>query len=203
MSTSGLRRRRTTVALAAAGALALVAALPTQASGADKPAAPGKTQMNVQLLSFNDFHGNLEPPTGSSGVTTTGYTEGPLTDSSGKPILNPDGSPKSAPSRPTSRPEASPISPASCERCERVTRTRSPWRPVTSSVPPRCSRPPSTTSPRSRRMNELGLEVTSVGNHEFDEGYQELQRMQNGGCIDDGDGANNQNSCPDGTLRRR
>jgi 5'-nucleotidase len=40
-----------------------------------------------------------------------------------------------------------------------------------------------------------------VGNHEFDEGYQELQRMQNGGCIDDGpDGLNNQNSCPDGSF---
>ena len=50
-------------------------------------------------------------------------------------------------------------------------------------------------------MNALGLEVTSVGNHEFDEGYQELQRMQNGGCIDDGpDGLNNQNSCPDGSF---
>ena len=44
--------------------------------------------------------------------------------------------------------------------------------------------------PTIEAMNELGLEVTSVGNHEFDEGYQELQRMQNGGCIDDGpDGA--------------
>ena len=41
----------------------------------------------------------------------------------------------------------------------------------------------------------MGLDVSSVGNHEFDEGYRELQRLQRGGCLDDGDGANNQNSC--------
>ena len=33
--------------------------------------------MDIQLLSFNDFHGNLEPPTGSSGRLVTGHT---LTD---------------------------------------------------------------------------------------------------------------------------
>ena len=32
--------------------------------------------------------------------------------------------------------------------------------------------------PTIEAMNELGLDVTSVGNHEFDEGYKELQRMQ-------------------------
>ena len=35
-------------------------------------------------------------------------------------------------------------------------------------------------------MNQIGLDVASVGNHEFDEGYQELLRMQRGGCLDDG-----------------
>ena len=50
-------------------------------------------------------------------------------------------------------------------------------------------------------MNKIGLQVASVGNHEFDEGYRELLRMQHGGCIDDGpDGENNQNSCPDHTF---
>ena len=52
-------------------------------------------------------------------------------------------------------------------------------------------------------MNALSLDVTAVGNHEFDEGYKELQRMANGGCIDDGpDGANNQNSCASGHRSR-
>lgn len=31
-------------------------------------------------------------------------------------------------------------------------------------------------------MSQIGLEVTSVGNHEFDKGKEELIRMQNGGC---------------------
>ncbi|WP_374482140.1 bifunctional UDP-sugar hydrolase/5'-nucleotidase [Zoogloea sp.] len=31
-------------------------------------------------------------------------------------------------------------------------------------------------------LNKIGLEVTSVGNHEFDHGKGELQRLQNGGC---------------------
>jgi 5'-nucleotidase len=31
-------------------------------------------------------------------------------------------------------------------------------------------------------LNQIGLEVTSVGNHEFDRGMTELQRIQNGGC---------------------
>ena len=31
-------------------------------------------------------------------------------------------------------------------------------------------------------MNRLGLEISAVGNHEFDKGPQELLRMQHGGC---------------------
>lgn len=52
--------------------------------------------------------------------------------------------------------------------------------------------------PTIEAMNELGLDISSVGNHEFDEGWKELVRLQEGGCLADGaDGANNQNSCPD------
>ena len=52
-------------------------------------------------------------------------------------------------------------------------------------------------------MNKMGLQIASVGNHEFDEGWRELRRMQTGGCLADGDGKDNQNSCPTGTLPRR
>lgn len=31
-------------------------------------------------------------------------------------------------------------------------------------------------------MDKLGLDVTAVGNHEFDEGSKELIRLQDGGC---------------------
>ena len=48
--------------------------------------------------------------------------------------------------------------------------------------------------PTIEALNLMGLQITSVGNHEFDEGYSEILRMQNGGCLPDGTGANNQNS---------
>jgi len=35
-------------------------------------------------------------------------------------------------------------------------------------------------------LNAIGLEVTSVGNHEFDASQAELKRMQNGGCFPGG-----------------
>ncbi len=36
--------------------------------------------------------------------------------------------------------------------------------------------------PSVETLNEIGLDVSSVGNHEFDEGVTELKRMQRGGC---------------------
>ena len=52
--------------------------------------------------------------------------------------------------------------------------------------------------PTIEAMNKMGLQVASVGNHEFDEGWRELRRMQRGGCLDDGDGENGADSCPGG-----
>jgi len=57
--------------------------------------------------------------------------------------------------------------------------------------------------PTVEAMNKVGLDISSVGNHEFDEGWRELLRIQRGGCLADGpDGADNQNSCPDGKRFR-
>jgi 5'-nucleotidase len=36
--------------------------------------------------------------------------------------------------------------------------------------------------PTIEAMNKIGLDLNAVGNHEFDEGATELQRMQRGGC---------------------
>ena len=36
--------------------------------------------------------------------------------------------------------------------------------------------------PTITAMNELGLDFAAVGNHEFDRGWRELQRIQTGGC---------------------
>lgn len=39
--------------------------------------------------------------------------------------------------------------------------------------------------PSVESLNLIGLDISSVGNHEFDEGTEELLRMQNGGCHPD------------------
>ncbi len=39
--------------------------------------------------------------------------------------------------------------------------------------------------PTIESLSMMGLEIASVGNHEFDEGKDELRRMQNGGCHPD------------------
>ena len=40
--------------------------------------------------------------------------------------------------------------------------------------------------PTIEAMNEIGLDLNAVGNHEFDEGAAELLRLQRGGCHPDG-----------------
>ena len=83
------RRRRTTRLLATAagvltaGALA-AAALPGSANAGEQHANKGKhghpgRYQDIQLLSFNDLHGNLEPPTGSSGRVTELQPDGSTT----------------------------------------------------------------------------------------------------------------------------
>ena len=47
-------------------------------------------------------------------------------------------------------------------------------------------------------MNALGLDVTGVGNHEFDEGVAELLRMQFGNQLG-GNGCHPVDGCQDGT----
>src|SRR5688572_29577923 len=67
---------RTVVAAVAGAAVAAmtVAGTVMPADAADKPdaRAAGPKPVEVQLLALNDFHGNLEAPTGSSGRIQTG-----------------------------------------------------------------------------------------------------------------------------------
>ncbi|RZA09197.1 MAG: bifunctional metallophosphatase/5'-nucleotidase, partial [Moraxellaceae bacterium] len=44
-------------------------------------------------------------------------------------------------------------------------------------------------------LNRIGLDFTSVGNHEFDKGAVELTRLQNGGCL-----TGDQNTCKGATV---
>ncbi|WP_323101063.1 bifunctional metallophosphatase/5'-nucleotidase [Intrasporangium sp. YIM S08009] len=186
-------RRIAGVALAGACVAALAApALAAPAAGPDTGKAPGNTQFDIQLLSFNDFHGNLDAPTGSSGRITIDhfYTDVDDIDGDGNRteqinFVNAGGVEYLA----TELAQARKGHPYSLTVAAGDIVGASPLLSAAFH-----------DEPTIESMNKLGLDVTSVGNHEFDEGYKELQRLAHGGCIDDGDGQNNQNSCPDGVF---
>ncbi|WP_199551610.1 bifunctional UDP-sugar hydrolase/5'-nucleotidase [Streptomyces sp. N35] len=146
-------------ALAAAASVA--AALPAGAHGDDRGHGHGHGQgrtVDVQLLSFNDLHGNLEPPSGSSGTVTE---EG----------------------------NAEPVKAGGVEYLATHLRTARKGNKysVTAAAGDMIGGSPMLSGlfhdePTIEALNGLDLDVSSVGNHEFDEGRAELARMQNGGC---------------------
>ncbi|MDX6362989.1 MAG: 5-nucleotidase, partial [Streptomyces sp.] len=162
------RHRRTHRLLATAAGLAtvgaLAAAMPASA-GQDTATAghhhgSGRYQ-DVQLLSFNDLHGNLEPPTGSSGRVTEQQADGTTktVDAGGVEYL------------------------ATHLREARKGNKYS----ITAAAGDMVGASPLISGlfhdePTIDALNKLDLDVTSVGNHEFDEGATELARLQNGGC---------------------
>ncbi|WP_371102893.1 bifunctional UDP-sugar hydrolase/5'-nucleotidase [Streptomyces sp. PU_AKi4] len=164
------RRRRTNRLLATAagvltaGALA-AAALPGSATAGENhgnkdKSHPGRYQ-DVQLLSFNDLHGNLEPPSGSSGRVTE---------------LQPDGTTKTV--------DAGGVEYLATHLREARKGNRYS---ITAAGGDMVGASPLISGlfhdePTIEALNKLDLDVTSVGNHEFDEGAAELGRLQNGGC---------------------
>ncbi|MET8349539.1 MULTISPECIES: bifunctional metallophosphatase/5'-nucleotidase [unclassified Micromonospora] len=147
MSIPGMRRAAvglTALALAAFGA---VATTPEQADARPKP-------VDVTLLALNDFHGNLEPPSGSSG-TIAGQAAG------GVEFLA------------THLAELR----AAAEKKNTITVAAGDLigaSPLLSAA--------FHDEPTIEALSMAGLDYASVGNHEFDEGAAELLRIQNGGC---------------------
>ena len=166
-------------------AVALAAAGSALASGTTSAAPQGPT-LDIQLLSFNDFHGNLEPPSGSSGRLTVDHKLG--TDAQGNTIATDV-------TRDVGGAEYLATTLANLRKGHQYSITAAAGDIVGAS--PLLSAA-FHDEPTIEAMNKLGLDVTSVGNHEFDEGYKELQRLDAGGCLDDGAGAANQDSCPGG-----
>ncbi|MFF3503526.1 bifunctional metallophosphatase/5'-nucleotidase [Streptomyces sp. NPDC003247] len=159
------RRRRGYGLLAAAAGLAtagaLVAALPADAhDGKHGKPLPSRYQ-DVQLLSFNDLHGNLEPPSGSSGRVTETQADGTTKtiDAGGVEYL-------ATHLRQAREGNAYSITAAGGDMVGAS--------PLVSGL--------FHDEPTIEALNKLDLDVTSVGNHEFDEGATELARLQNGGC---------------------
>ncbi|MER7951048.1 bifunctional metallophosphatase/5'-nucleotidase [Streptomyces sp. NPDC096079] len=167
------RKNKTVRRVLAAGAGlatvgALVAAMPSAGAAGDAYAAGHGTNgkgwgrmVDVQLLSFNDLHGNLEPPAGSSGQVTRTKADGTTEkiDAGGVEYL------------------------ATHLRQARQGNRYS----ITAAAGDLIGASPLLSGlfhdePTIGALNKLDLDVTSVGNHEFDEGARELARMQNGGC---------------------
>ncbi len=119
------------------------------------------------VLAFNDFHGNIDPPTGSGGVVN-GVPSG------GGEYL------------------------AYWVKKLRAEQAAVSDKVITVSAGDNVGASPLVSAafhdePAIETLNSLGTDLSSVGNHEFDEGVTELRRLQLGGChpvdgCQDGDG---------------
>ena len=156
MSRPGLLRRLpVALGVGAAAALALVPAT-TAVAGTVKPSTYNKHKIPVQLLSFNDYHGHIEQDTGSDGSVTF---EGAAVAANGASYLATHLK-QLRKGHPTS------LTVAAGDLIGGSTFTSGVFH----------------DEPAVETLNAMGLDVSSVGNHEFDEGITELKRMQYGGC---------------------
>ena len=169
---------RPTVLRRTAAAAAVTTTLAGLAVAVAVPAAARPEPVDVQLLALNDFHGALEPPTGSGGRIPVGSdpdgdgsATAPTVDAGGVAYLH--------------------TQLAALAEQQRGEDT------VTVAAGDLIGASPLLSAafhdePTIEALSLAGLDYASVGNHEFDEGADELLRIQDGGChpVD---------SCADGT----
>src|SRR4051812_29535884 len=158
------------VLAAGLGAITLTATLVAGATAASaapkpKPTAP----VPLQLLALNDFHGQLERPTGSSS-TLPGLTGRTNTDANNQPIGNGYGGVEYL-STQVQQLEAAAQAPNTLTVAAGDLIGASPLLSAAFH-----------DEPTVDALNRIGLDYATVGNHEFDEGPDELLRIQNGGC---------------------
>lgn len=118
---------------------------------APTPAAPAT--LELQVLAFNDFHGNLEPPSEGLAVAGRRVEAGGVEHLAGQVAWY---------------------------------RARAPHTLVVAAGDLIGASPLASSlfhdEPTVRAMNVMGLDVLAVGNHEFDDGADELVRLMKGGC---------------------
>jgi 5'-nucleotidase len=138
------------------GVAALVAllALPAVASAHRRHRPP---TVQAQILAINDFHGNLEPET--PGTIRINSTDAAGVPAGGAAYLAADLRAARRGHRNSLTVSAGDLIGAS---------------PLTSAL--------FHDEPTIEAFNRIGLDLNAVGNHEFDEGRTELERMQYGGC---------------------
>ena len=130
------------------------------ASGLAPSRADERAFVNVRILAINDFHGNLRPPPGGIRIADP--------DDKTKKVAVPAGGAEHM---------------ATLVQQLRANRKNVAFvaagdligaSPFLSAM--------FHDEPTIESLSMMGLEIASVGNHEFDEGKDELLRMQNGGC---------------------
>ncbi|MGW7087001.1 bifunctional metallophosphatase/5'-nucleotidase [Streptomyces sp. NPDC054871] len=146
--------KRTAIACAAA-VLALTLGAPTgPATAAADPAPAPPAGVPVQLLALNDLHGNLDPVEGAAGRVRRGRD------------VQAGGLPQLATLMDKARTGPNSLNVAAGDMIG--------GSPLLSAL--------FHDEPTVDALEELGLDVSSVGNHEFDEGPNELGRIARGGC---------------------
>ena len=120
---------------------------------------PASAPVHVQLVALNDFHGHLEPPAG-----TVRLPDGTLPSGGGAWLA------AHVARLRTEQPDTLVVGAGDLIGAS----------PLASAL--------THDEPSIALMDALGLDVSSVGNHEFDEGVDELLRLQRGGCRADDPG---------------
>jgi 5'-nucleotidase len=110
--------------------------------------------VEVQLLALNDFHGNLEPPSGSSGRIAGVEAGGVEFLATQLRLLAEE----------AARPDTITVAAGDLIGAS----------PLLSAA--------FHDEPTAEALGLAGLDLAGVGNHEFDDGSDELLRIQNGGC---------------------
>ena len=160
MSPSVLRRGTVAAAVTTAMTGLVVAATLAPAGAAPN----GPKPVEIQLLALNDFHGALEPPSGSGGTVRTG--------------TNPDGTAVTVPAGGVE---------FLATQLRQLAEAQRKQNTITVAAGDLIGASPLLSAafhdePTIEALGLAGLDYASVGNHEFDEGAAELLRIQNGGC---------------------
>jgi 5'-nucleotidase len=173
LSRSGRLRRVARLLAAPVLAVAVVAVAPAGLTGPQPAQAAQWTPMspvsvaydrpdrhaptaNGHLLAFNDFHGNIDPPTGSGGLINGNPAGGAEYLAYWVKKLRADAQRRT--------PHVFTVGAG-----DMIGAT-----PLVSAA--------FRDEPAIEVLNALGMNASSVGNHEFDEGVKELKRIQFGGC---------------------
>ncbi len=150
------------------GAPASYAVSSASQSSASQKAPKAPKTVELQLLAINDLHGNLEPPTGSGGRVATGGLLPPVGTAAPQPVTVDAGGVAYL-----------------ADHLDRLREGQA--NTLTVAAGDMVGASPLISAlfhdePTIEALDLLGLDVTAVGNHEFDEGVDELLRLQEGGC---------------------